>query len=175
MNFKTTVKHVDLKKFMKQWFVIAGRTTFLENGAHNSVESYSWNEMEKRIDVDFRFNKGSFDGEEKTIPQKAWVEDAKTNATWSVQPFWPLKFGYLVLALDPDYKWTAIGVPSGRYLWIMASEPEIEFSTLDKIKQKVFNMGYPLHNVQMIPQQSRDPSTDLSLPRNINNDYSPTL
>jgi apolipoprotein D and lipocalin family protein len=155
MNFKQTVDHVELSRFLTKWYVIAGRTTLFEKGAHNSVESYTWNESEKRIDVDFHFNKNAFNGQRKEYPQKAWVSDEETNAHWKVQPIWPLKFDYLIIALDPEYKWTAIGVPSGAYLWIMASTPKITEVQLGEIINEVKAKGYPVQNIALVPQQTK--------------------
>jgi apolipoprotein D and lipocalin family protein len=47
------VENVDLKRFMGKWYVIANIPTFIEKGAHNAVETYTWNKKEKRIDVLF--------------------------------------------------------------------------------------------------------------------------
>ena len=114
-GYYKTVDKVELQKFMGDWYVLAGRFTFLETKVHNAVEKYSWNEKENRIDVDFTYNKGSLTGEKKTLPQKAWIENSATNAHWKVSPLWPLKFDYLVIDLASDYSWTAIGVPSQNY------------------------------------------------------------
>lgn len=153
MKFEKTVENIDLQKFMGQWYVWAGRTTFLEEGAHNAVEIYTWNEAEKRIDIEFRFNQNAFDGPPKRIPQKAWIHNSATNAHWKVRPFWPLKFDYLVIALGGNYEWTAIGVPSGRYLWIMGRKPHVSDSELKSIVDQVGGLGYPTQDVSRIPQQ----------------------
>ena len=109
-NTTKTVDYLEPNRFMGAWYVQAGRFTFMEKNVYNAVEKYTWNEKENRIDVDFQFNQGASNGPIKKIPQKAWIENKQTNATWSVSPFWPLKFGYLVIALDKNYEWTAIGV-----------------------------------------------------------------
>jgi apolipoprotein D and lipocalin family protein len=62
VDYNQTITKLDKDRFMKKWYVIAGRFTFLEKGAHNAVEIYSWNAKEDRIDIDFYFNKNSFDG-----------------------------------------------------------------------------------------------------------------
>lgn len=113
------VNSVDTKQFMGRWYVIANIPTFIEEGAHNAIETYTWNEKEKRIDIDFRFNKDAFDGELKKYPQKAWVHSDSGNE-WRVQPIWPLKFAYLIIDLAPDYSYTVIGVPNRKHVWVMA-------------------------------------------------------
>jgi apolipoprotein D and lipocalin family protein len=153
MKYTKTVEYVDMKKFMGEWYVWAGRTTFLEKGAHNAIEIYTWNESEKRIDIAFDFKKDAFDGKPKSIPQKGWIHNDKTNAHWKVRPFWPLSFDYLIIALDPNYKWTAVGVPNGKYLWIMGREPVVSDVKLDEITSLLREEGYPVQDIQRIPQK----------------------
>jgi apolipoprotein D and lipocalin family protein len=152
-QYSKTVLRVDLERFMKKWYVIAGRLTFLEKGAHNAVEEYKWNSEEKRIDIKFYFNKDSFDGKVKNIPQKAWVENKESNAHWKISPFWPLKFDYFVIALADDYSWTAIGVPNQKYLWIMADKWNISESELKDMMTKIQLAGYPVNDLIRVPQK----------------------
>lgn len=152
-NYSQTVNQVEINKFMGKWFVIAGRFTFMEDGAHNAVETYRWNEKDKFIEIDFQFNKDAFDGELKKIPQKAFVENKDTNAYWKVQPFWPLKFDYYVIALDKNYQWTAIGVPSTNYLWIMHRNWKVSDEELKKIVKVVQEANYPTENIERLPQE----------------------
>ena len=106
-----TVEKVDIQRFLGDWYVLAGRFTFLETDVHNALERYTWNAAKERIDVAFTYNEGSLTGKQRSIPQKAWIHDSATNAHWKVSPLWPFKFDYLVVALDESYRWTAIGVP----------------------------------------------------------------
>ena len=152
-DYTKTVSHVDLDRFFKKWYVIAGRLTFLEEGAHNAVEEYKFNIDRQRIDINFYFKQDSFDGKTKKIPQKAWVENTKSNAHWKVSPFWPLKFDYFVIALAEDYSWTAIGVPNKKYLWIMADDWDINESQLQDMISKIHSAGYPTHDIIRVPQQ----------------------
>jgi len=151
-SFDKTVDFVDLQRFMGKWYVWAGRTTFLEKGANNSVEVYTWNQKENRIDVDFSFRKNSFDGEVKRLPQKAWIENEQTKAHWKIQLFWPFKANYLIIGLDRNYEWTAVGVPSGDYLWIKGREPIVSDEKLSQILKQVEEGGYPVQDVPRIPQ-----------------------
>ncbi len=146
-----TVANVNLDRFMGKWYVIAGRFTFVEKGAHNAIEIYTYNQKKQRIDIAFTFRKDSFNGKLKSLPQKAWIINKKTNAHWKVRPFWPLKFDYLVLALDPNYQWVAIGVPSQKYLWIMARTPH--FSEVDQVLSQLVTKGYDISRLVEVPHQ----------------------
>jgi apolipoprotein D and lipocalin family protein len=150
MKYNKTVSKMELDKFMKRWYVQAGRMTFLEDNCTNSVEEYTWNEKKERIDINFFCYKK---GEKKSYPQKGWVHNKETNTHWKVQFFWPLKFDYFVIALADDYSWTAIGVPSERYLWIMTDQWNYPREKVDEIIQKVAALGYSVENVRYMEQK----------------------
>lgn len=151
-KYEKTVDHVDRDKFMGDWYVMAGRFTAFEKEVHNSIETYVWNEKEQRIDIDFRYNKGGFDGPLKKYPQKAWIV-SKNNARWKVQPFWPLKFDYLVIGLAADYRWTAIGVPNQKYLWIMSKDPTFSKAEIDQVLENLKKNGYDTSDIEFVPHK----------------------
>lgn len=148
-----TVKSVDINRFMGDWYVIANIPTFLEKGAHNAVENYQWNEKENRIDVNFTFNKDNYDGEKKTLTQKAFIYNEKTKAEWRIQLFWPIKFPYLIIDLAPDYSFTVIGVPERSYVWIMSRTPVMDENIYQKIIKSLGERGFDLSLIQKVPQK----------------------
>ena len=153
--YRKTVPDVELEKFMGKWYVIASRATSYEKNAFQAVEIYTFNKDKDRIDIDFTFRKGSMDGEKKSLPQKGYVIDKKNNSHWKVSPLWPLKFDYLIIGLDKDYKWTAIGVPDKEFLWIMAREPSLSETELSYILKSIESNGYPTQNMDRI-QNKKD-------------------
>lgn len=146
-QYLKTVDYIDIPKFMGTWYVWAGKFTFLEKDVYNSVEIYTWNAEKNRIDIDFSFNKGSLTGPLKKIPQKATIYNSKSNAHWKVSPFWPLKFDYLVIAHDPAYQWTVIGVPGGDKLWIMGRKPKYTRDEVAAIIAQVKALPYPVEDI----------------------------
>lgn len=148
-----TVKKVDIKKFMGPWYVLAGRFTFLEKDVHNGVERYTWNQETNRIDVEFTYHQGSFSGPKKSIPQKAWIFNQETQAHWKVSLLWPFKFNYLIVALDESYRWTAIGVPDQKYLWIMARDWKDPEAVIDEAVKRLQGIGYDTKNLVRVPHQ----------------------
>lgn len=149
-GYMKTVEKLDLQKFMGDWYVIAGRTTFLEKGAFNSLEQYAWNEAKNRVDITFSFNKNSLNGPKKIIKQKAWIHNQETKAHWKVQPLWPLKLDYIVLEVDPNYQWTAVGVPNQNYLWIMSRSKTMDANTLKSIITILENKKYNTKDIELI-------------------------
>lgn len=150
-----THNHVEVDKFMGTWFVQAGRFTFFERNAFNAKETYTWNEKDQRIDIDFSFNKGSLNGEEKSIPQKGWIYNKETNSHWKVSPFWPLKLDYLVLYVDKEYELTAVGVPNQNYLWIMSRDRHPPKEKIEKVLRVLNNNKYDTSNLRYI-EHSKD-------------------
>jgi apolipoprotein D and lipocalin family protein len=146
-----TVDKVEIQKFMGDWYVLAGRFTFLETDVHNGLEQYTWNEKEDRIDIAFNYNRGSLTGPKKSIPQKGWIYNKDTGAHWKVSPLWPFKFDYLVVALDPEYRWTAIGVPDQKYLWIMARDPKDPEPIIQEAVEQLKKAGYDTENLVRVP------------------------
>ena len=149
-RYMQTVDKLDLDRFMGDWYVIAGRTTPFEKGAHNSLEHYDWNDTKQRIDVTFTYNKNSVDGPKKTIKQKAWVHNQDTKAHWKVQPLWPFKLDYIILEVDPDYQWTAVGVPNQNYLWIMSRSKTLDEAIYKNIIKTLDDKNYNVKGVEKI-------------------------
>ena len=71
MKYNKTVENVELEKFMGDWYVIAGRVTFLEEGAFNPLENYKYNKEKQIIEVTFTFNKNGLNGDQKLTLKKA--------------------------------------------------------------------------------------------------------
>jgi apolipoprotein D and lipocalin family protein len=151
------VNQVDIKRFMGDWFVIASIPTPFEKGVYNGLETYTWNEEEQRIDVSFTFRKDGFNGPKDEITQKGWIEDPVGKAHWKVQPFWPLKFDYLVIDLADDYSWTTVGVPDKSYVWIMARKHTMKPEEYQKAIERIRRLGYDLEKLKKVPQNGDKP------------------
>jgi len=146
-----TVDHVDLQRFMGDWYVIANIPTAIEKGAHNAVESYRLDD-DGTIATTFTFRDGSFDGELKTYKPRGFVRD-DSNAVWGMQFIWPIKADYRIIYLDDDYKVTVIGRNKRDYVWIMARTPVIPEPELAKILGMLGAVGYDITQVEKVPQR----------------------
>ncbi len=147
-----TVDHVDLERFMGDWYVIANIPTFLEEGAHNAVETYSLNE-DGTIDTTFVFHDGGFDGELKEFNPKGFVLDEESNAHWGMRFLWPIKSDYRIVYLDDDYEQTIIARQKRDYVWIMARTPQIPDSDYRDLVDYAGSIGYDTSKIQRVPQR----------------------
>ena len=59
-----------------------------------------------------------------------------------MSPFWPLKFDFLVIGLGDNYDWTAIGVPSQKYLWIMFRKAHPSQDQINEVINQIDSLGY---------------------------------
>jgi apolipoprotein D and lipocalin family protein len=143
---------VDLARFMGDWFVIASIPTFMEEGAHNAVESYRL-APDGSIEVTFTFRAGGFDGEQKRYTPRGFVADASSNAFWGMQFIWPLKTDYRIVRISADYSRAVIGRENRDYAWIMARSPSIPENEYQELLGLLRAQGYDTSLMRKVPQR----------------------
>jgi len=145
-----TVERVELDRFMGDWYVIAILPNPIEKNAENGIESYALNQ-DGSIAVTYKFRKP--DGKEKVMHPRGRVYNKVTNAEWRIQLFKPFWSKYLIVFLDDDYRYTAIGVPNRKFVWIMSRSPEIPDDVYTKILDKLAEEGYNTGKIVKMPQK----------------------
>jgi apolipoprotein D and lipocalin family protein len=146
------VSHVDLPRFMGDWYVIAATPTFLDRDAYNAVESYRL-EADGTIATTYTFRPGSFDASPKRYTPRGFVLDRTSNAIWGMQFVWPIKADYRIVYLASDYSQTVIARERRDYVWIMARTPHIPHAEYERLFEFVVAMGYDPAHVRRIPQR----------------------
>jgi apolipoprotein D and lipocalin family protein len=146
------VDHVDLPRFMGDWYVIANIPTFVERGAHNAVESYRL-DRDGTVATTFTFQADGFDGPTKTYHPRGFVAPGSGNAVWGMQFVWPFKGDYRIVYLSPDYSQTVIGRQERDYVWIMARTPSIAEPDYQHILAILTEQGYDTSRIQRVPQR----------------------
>lgn len=150
-----TARHVDLNRFMGDWYVIANIPTFIETEAFNAIESYRLND-DGTIATTFTFRKGAFDGKEKTYHPTGFIVDKESNAVWGMQFLWPIKADYRVVHVSEDYRQTIIGRIKRDYVWIMARTPTISDEDYRSLVEIIAAQGYDTSQIQKVPQHWPD-------------------
>ena len=148
----TNAAHVDLPRFMGDWYVIANIPTFIEKGAYGAMESYRL-DSDGTIDTTFVFNKGAFDGPRKRHNPRGFVIDGRSNAVWGMRFVWPIKADYRIVYVSEDYGRTIIGREARDYVWIMARKPVIADAEYQALLDLVKREGYDITKVQKVPQR----------------------
>lgn len=147
-----TVAHVDLDRFMGDWYVIANIPTFVEKGAHNAVESYRLDD-DGSIATTFTFRKDGFEGPEKQYTPRGFVRNTQTNAEWGMQFIWPIKGDYRIVYLSDDYSLTIIGRNKRDFVWLMARSPVLPEGQYRKAVEFISKSGYDVAQLQRVPQR----------------------
>jgi len=152
MNPITTVKQVDLERFMGDWYVIANIPTFIERDAYNAVESYRLTD-EGTVATTFTFRQGGFEGERKVYTPTGFVRDRDSNAVWGMQFIWPIKADFRIVYLDEHYTRTIIGRNKRDYVWIMVRTPSIPEADYQNLLRLLADEGYDINQIQRVPQR----------------------
>jgi len=149
-----TVVHVDIRRFMGDWYVIANIPTFIETKAYNAVESYRLDD-DGTIATTFTFREGGFDGEPKRYTPRGFIVDPVSNAVWGMQFVWPIKADYRIMALADDYAYTVVGRQKRDYVWIMARKPVLDETEYQRLLTMLAEQGYAVNLIRKVPQQWR--------------------
>ncbi len=147
----STVESVDLQRFMGDWYVIAILPNLIEKNAVNGIESYTL-EPDGSIAVTYTFRKGSPDGKKKVMHPRGRIVNRETNAQWKMQLFKPFWNDYLIVDLADDYRYTVIGVPNRKYVWIMSRSPDISAEDYSGIIARLKKMDYNTDKIKKMPQ-----------------------
>ena len=146
-----TVPHVDLQRYSGTWYVIANIPYWLENGKVATADVYTIN-ADGTMGNTYVFRRGTFDAPEESWKGIAWVHDTATNAEWRVRFIWPMSVAYLIIDLDPDYRWAVIGHPSRDYFWVLSRTRQLDESVYQELLARAAQQGYDISRVAKVPQ-----------------------
>lgn len=136
-----TVPHVDLQRYLGTWYVIANLPYFLENGKVATADVYTMRD-DGTMGNTFVFRRDSLAAPEEQWDGYAWVIDGTGNAEWRVRFWWPLSATYLIIDLDPEYRWAVIGHPSREYFWVLSRTRQMSDEVYDGICARAAAQGY---------------------------------
>jgi apolipoprotein D and lipocalin family protein len=147
------VPHVDLPRYMGNWYVIANIPNFAEKNCVDSIESYALR-SDGNIDNWFSCRDKTFDAPlKRKATALAVVDDKTSNAVWHVKFFKIFSVKYVVLDLDPNYQWVAVGHPSRNYGWVMSRSKTLDQGTYDAVLKNLASQGYDTSRFRRVPQQ----------------------
>ncbi|MCK9309709.1 MAG: lipocalin family protein, partial [Candidatus Cloacimonetes bacterium] len=74
------------------------------------------------------------------------------NAEWRMQLLKPFWSPFLIVDLAEDYRYTAIGVPNRKFVWIMSRTPQMSESDYAGVIAKLQQEGYNTAKIVKMPQ-----------------------
>lgn len=150
------VSHVDVPRFMGDWYVLAAIPAAQEARAHNAVETYRLRPgTADVVETTYRFRDGAFDGPLVTLTPVGHVQPGG-GGEWGMKFWWwqgPFRLEYLVAHLDEGYTETIIGRSARDYAWIMARTPEVSEADYQRLVGLVQGMGYDTSKLRRVPHR----------------------
>ena len=143
----STVKSVDLNRYLGNWYEIARFDHSFERGLEYAMAHYTMRD-DGKIDV---LNTGIKDGR---------AEDAKGIAKTTNQPgllrvsfFGPFFSDYRIMMLDENYQYVLVGGSTNRFLWILSRTPQLDEATLSLILAEAEHRGYDTTRLLWVKQK----------------------
>lgn len=119
----TTVARVELDRYLGRWFEVARADHGFERGCDGVIAEY-----QRRPDGMIRVLntcwKDGLAGAADVAEGRARIADTISNARLEVSFFGPFFGDYWIIDLAEDYSWAVVSEAEGRYLWILAREPQ---------------------------------------------------
>jgi len=146
-----TVDSVDLSRYLGRWFEIARiPNRFEKNCIGDATANYTRTDDGKIAVVNSCRRP---DGRLEEVKGTARVVDTTTNAKLKVSFLWPFSGDYWIIGLDPDYRWTVVGEPRRRFLWILSREPRMSDFDYNQAIRTAGEKGYDTTKLKMTLQR----------------------
>lgn len=136
-------KAVDLNRYLGRWYELASYPAPFQDGCTATHADYSLN-SDGGIRVLNSCRKGGLGGNAELAEGRAEVVEGSNNAKLRVSFFGPFYGDYWVLDHAPDYNWSIVGEPSGKYLWLLSRTAHPPKATLKHIEGRAAEMGYDM-------------------------------
>jgi apolipoprotein D and lipocalin family protein len=146
---------VDLPRMYGGWYIIATIPNWFEKGMVRPYDVYS-----RRPDGDigetFYMQKGGFSAPRHRYVVHDWVRPGTGNAAWRVQVFWPVNLPFLVLYVDPQYRYVMFGEQNRTMGWIYARSPDIPDADYQALLARFARLGYDRARFRKFVQRPSD-------------------
>jgi apolipoprotein D and lipocalin family protein len=136
-------RSVDIDRYLGRWYELARYEAGFQRGCEAVTADYS-RRPDGQIRVLNSCRQDSVTGRERQSEGRARIVDTTTGAKLQVSFFGPFWGDYWVLDRDEDYRWSIVGEPSGRYLWLLHREPHPPAVERAALEQRAAALGYDL-------------------------------
>ena len=147
--------HVNLDRYAGRWYVVANIPYVAERGNVGSFFDISFQPNGRLTDV-YTARSKTFDAPLKSYSLSGYVVPGTGNARWRESPFWPIYLSYLILYVDPDYRYALVGYPGRNYGWILARQPEIDDLKYQSLLGRLKDHGYDTSLFRRVPQSASE-------------------
>ena len=143
----STVKSVDLSRYLGSWYEIARFDHSFERGMEYAMAHYTMRD-DGKIDV---LNTGIKDGRAKDA--KGIAKTTNQQGLLRVSFFGPFFSDYRIMLLDENYQYVLVGGSTNRFLWILSRTPQLDEATLSLILAEAEHRGYDTTRLLWVKQK----------------------
>ena len=143
----STVKSVDLNRYLGSWYEIAKYDHYFERDLDYAMARYTLRD-DGKIDV---LNTGIKDGRAKDA--KGIAKTTDMPGLLRVSFFGPFFGDYRIMMLDEDYQYVLVGGSTDKYLWILSRTPELDEATKSLILAEADRRNYDTSKLIWVKQK----------------------
>jgi apolipoprotein D and lipocalin family protein len=133
------------------WHIVATIPNSFERGMVAPYDVYS-PRLDGSIREDFYVRHGAFASPVKHFVVHDFVKPGTGGAGWQVQIFWPIRLPFLVLYVDPDYRYVIFGEDNRKLGWIYARDTTLSDADYQQAFARLSNLGYDPRKFRKIIQ-----------------------
>ena len=147
------VSGFDVNRYLGRWYEIARLDHSFERGLQLVTAEYSL-----RDDGGLRVVNQGYDPAkqrwEKAEGKAYFIGDRHTGRL-KVSFFGPFYGGYNIIELDHEaYQYALVSGPDTSYLWVLARQPELDISVVERLLSKATGLGFDTSGIIFVEQKS---------------------
>ena len=145
----STVKSVDLNRYLGSWYEIAKYDHYFERDLDYAMARYTLRD-DGKIDV---LNTGIKDGRAKDA--KGIAKTTDVPGLLRVSFFGPFFADYRIMMLDENYQSVLVGGGTDKFLWILSRTPQLDDATQSLILAEADRRGYDTSKLIWVKQSAQ--------------------
>lgn len=145
-----TVAFVDLQRYSGEWHEIARYPNWFQRKCTGAVTARYTPRPDGSIEVLNTCRQA--DGTTESAKGVAKAVPDSGNAKLKVKFAGPFVGDYWIIALDPEYRWSLVGHPSRKYLWILSRDRKIPDALYNRIVFFAISQGYEADKIVRTPR-----------------------
>ena len=143
----------DVNRYLGRWYEIARLDHSFERGLQQVTAEYSLRE-----DGGLRVVNQGYDPAKRRWEKaegKAYFINDRHTGRLKVSFFGPFYGGYNIIELDHEaYQYALVSGPDTSYLWVLARQPELDKSVVERLLSKATGLGFDTSGIIFVEQKS---------------------
>ncbi len=148
-----TVSQLELKRYVGTWYEIARLPTRFEDGLVGVTANYAYVSDDKLSFVNSGFRE-TFSGSKSQVSGSLKMPNTNEPGRLRIMIFNLFPADYWIHELDTDYRYSLVGVPSRKSLWIFSRIPNMSEGTYARLVEKARRLGYDTSRLIRVEHQT---------------------